>query len=70
MITRRYFMSAHKYHTDALGSYVFQHLVLDYKSWLPNKKKVFKSARYELLRKFELLGLAGPDIDVKLFYRL
>jgi len=63
-------MSAHKPHTDGTGSYVFQHLVIDYKSWLPNQKKVFRSARIELLRQFGLLGLTGPDIDVKLFYRL
>ncbi len=63
-------MSAHKSHTDAPGSYVFQHLVLHYTSWLPNKKKVYKSARDELLSQYELLGLMGPAIDVKLFYRL
>ncbi len=70
MITRRYFMSAHKLYTDGRGSYAFQHLAMDYKSWLPNQKKVFEHARNELLRKFELIGLTGPEIDVKLFYRL
>jgi len=67
MITRHYFVSTKCNTGDGNGSYSYTYATGDYKSWLPDPVKVFKSMIENAKEGYVKRGLNADSIEILAF---
>ena len=68
MIKRYYFMAVEKNHDDGKGSYSYDSIVMDYRSWFADPYKIYKHASDTLKKKME--DIQGGNLQIVSFNKI